>query len=177
MAALALLFAFVMGLLAYVAMGLRRSEVVVVRAAPGSVSGVVADLVGRTPTDEAIEIRVAGTDRPTLLAFLTSTCTTCAEFWNVFGDVERLSIPGRPQVVIVTKGMEVENASRLRKLASPNVPVVMTNESWTTYGVAVAPYFIYVDGPSGGIVGGGAAGSWPELRSMLVRALSETLPS
>ena len=37
----------------------------------------------------------------------------------------------------------------------------------------VAPYFAYVDGPSGAIVGEGAAGTWEQLGGMLEQALAD----
>jgi hypothetical protein len=39
--------------------------------------------------------------------------------------------------------------------------------------VPVAPYFAYVDGPTGTVVGEGAATTWEQLVDMLTQALSE----
>ena len=49
----------------------------------------------------------------------------------------------------------------------------MSSEAWTAYDVPVAPYFAYVDGPSGEVVGEGAAPSWPHLVDMMEQALAD----
>jgi hypothetical protein len=76
--------------------------------------------------------------------------------------------------VIVLKGARAESAVRARKLAPADWPVVMTDAAWDEYDVPVAPYFVYVDGPSSQIVGEGASATWPQLVSMLERAVEES---
>ncbi len=57
----------------------------------------------------------------------------------------------------------------MRSLAPPAIPTVMSSEAWDDFGVPVAPYFILVDGPTGSVVGEGAATSWPHVRELLQR--------
>lgn len=132
------------------------------------------DVVGVSPHGDAVSIAVVGVDRPTLLAFLTSGCSTCLEFWNAFAQPGGLRAPGDARVVAITKGPEAELPTRLQRFATHDVPVVMSSEAWTEYDVPVAPYFLYVDGASGTVVGEGAAGSWTQLADMLERAIEES---
>jgi hypothetical protein len=131
-----------------------------------------ADISGETPTGDAVSIGVVDVSHPTLVAFLTSGCTTCAGFWSAFAQ-PRLRVPGQARLVAVTKGSEAESPARLSKFAPRDVPVVMSSAAWDEYEVPVAPYFVYVDGPSGAIVGEGAAGTWEQLGGMLEQALED----
>ena len=49
-------------------------------------SGRAHDVMGETPWGEAVAVGVAGAAHDTLLAFLSSGCATCAEFWGAFDD-------------------------------------------------------------------------------------------
>ena len=49
----------------------------------------------------------------------------------------------------------------------------MSSEAWDDFGVPVAPYFILVDGPTGSVVGEGAATSWTHVRELLQRAMDD----
>jgi hypothetical protein len=131
-----------------------------------------ADVVGATPTGDAITVGVVGTDQGTLLAFLTSSCLTCHHFWKSF-DRRDLAVPGNARLVIVTRNADHESESQIAGLAPRDVPVVMSNEAWDAYGVRMAPYFTYVDGPSGRILGEGSAGTWEHVASLMGQALAD----
>ncbi len=131
------------------------------------------DVVGTTLTDEVVRIGVVGARRSTLLAFLSSGCFTCAGFWDAFRAGDRLSVPGAARLVIVTKGAAEESESRLRELAPSEIPVVMSTAAWDDYQVPVAPYFVYVDGPSGQVSGQGVAQTWPQVVSLWSQALDD----
>src|SRR5260221_10799796 len=45
---------------------------------------VVVDITGVTPRGSAVSVSVGGDGRLTLLAFLSSGCTTCADFWRAW---------------------------------------------------------------------------------------------
>jgi len=143
------------------------------RAAPRLEPRPALAIVGVTPSGDAASIAVVGTGRSTLVAFLTSTCTMCAEFWSAFSDAARYPVPGDARVVVVTKGDEAESSTRLRTVAPADVPVVMSSTAWDAYAAGFAPYFAYVDGPSGQIVGEGMAATWDDLVKMLERALAD----
>ena len=122
-----------------------------------------ADVLGTTLSDEVVKIGVAGARHNTLLAFLSSGCLTCQEFWDTFSRRGRLKVPGDARLVIVTKDAAEESPSRLRELAPGAHPTVLSSAAWEAYGVPVAPYFVYVDGPSGEIRGQGAASDWEQV--------------
>jgi hypothetical protein len=193
-AVLVLLLAVVIALLAVLVAGLLRSHAEILRAL-GTLgvgldpdqpvarsdplqpprhraSRAGADLAGRTPTGDAVSVSVVGADHPTLVTFLTSGCSTCAGFWTAFSD-PGLRVPGGARIVVATKGAEAESPSRLAKFAPPDVPVVMSSEAWEAYDVPVAPYFALVDGPSGDVIGEGAAATWDNLRQMIEQALDD----
>jgi hypothetical protein len=131
------------------------------------------DISGTTPNDEAVRIGVVGARQSTLLAFLSSGCLTCGGFWETFATTDRLAMPGGARLVIVTKGPEAESVSRVRELSPAAVPVVMSTGAWLEYKVPATPYFVYVDGPTGRIVGEGSAGTWDQVRSLWSQALAD----
>lgn len=131
------------------------------------------DVAGLTPTEEAVRIGVVGARQGTLLAFLSSGCLTCAGFWETFATTDRLPTPGGSRLVIVTKSAESESAARIRELAPRAFPVVMSTEAWEEYKVPHTPYFVYVDGPTGRIVGEGSAATWEQVASLWAQALAD----
>jgi hypothetical protein len=143
------------------------------RARPNPPQRAASDISGVSPEGDAVRIAVVGTQHPTLVAFLTSGCTTCVGFWNSFARPSDASPPNDARVVVVTKGAEAESPGRLRRFTTVDVPVVMSSEAWEAYDVPVAPYFAYVDGPSGIVVGEGAAMTWTQLVSMMEQALAD----
>ena len=131
-----------------------------------------ADLTGRSASDEAVRIAVGSVRHDTLLAFLTTGCATCATFWQALG-APGLAVPGDARVVIVAHDPAEESVSRVRSMAPRRVPVVMSSAAWEDYGVAYAPYFVYVSGPQGRVLGEGVAGTWDDLTSLLGQALAD----
>lgn len=140
---------------------------------PRADSRAAVDVAGESPAGDAVNIGVASSAEPTLLAFLTSGCLTCAGFWEAFDRPDELAVPGDARLVVVTKSGGGESVSKLRKLAPATVPVVMSTEAWESYDVPVAPYFVYVDGPSGEVIGEGAASTWEQVVSLLSQALED----
>ena len=132
-----------------------------------------ADIVGVTPIGTAKKAGVVNTDHTTLLAFLSTGCMTCRNFWEALANPD-LRLPGHDtRLVIVTKGLDQESESQLRAFAPTHVPVIATNDAWDDYGVPVSPYFILVDGPSGTTLGEGAAGTWKQVESLLSQAVAD----
>ncbi len=101
----------------------------------------------------------------TLLAFLSSGCLSCETFWKEFSGDFDLPTPGT-RTVIVTKGPNSESPSRVRELAPPRLPLLMSDDVWDTFRVPMTPYFMLVDG-AGMVVGEGAASSWRHLLGLL----------
>jgi hypothetical protein len=136
-------------------------------------SATAFDVSGTTPTDEAVRVGVVGARQSTVLAFLSSGCLTCGNFWETFGSTDRLAVPGGARLVVVTKSPDSESTSRIRELAPAAFPTVMSTAAWENYKVPHTPYFVYVDGPSGRIVGEGSAQSWEQVVSLWSQALAD----
>ncbi len=123
------------------------------------------DVAGVSPEGDAVHIGVSGR-QPTLLAFLSSGCTTCEPLWEGLRRGEP-SLPEMARVVAVTRGPGAESPGRLAPLVPEGVPVVMSDAAWSDYGVPGSPYVVYVD--EGRISGEGSVRGWDQLRSLLDR--------
>jgi hypothetical protein len=124
------------------------------------------EIAGVTPTGDAIKLSLNGA--PTLLAFLSSGCSSCLRFWETLGEHP---LPHGLQPMIVTRGPDREQRSKLRSLAPASVPVVMTSGAWEEYAVPGSPYFVMVQG--GEIRGEGVATTWDALISLVGDAVEE----
>jgi hypothetical protein len=152
----------------------RRTQAANLPAPPQRAEAAPArDIAGATLDAEAVQVGLAPGGRSTLLAFLSSGCLTCEGFWDAFQSARRPEIPGGARLVIVTKDTTHESPSRLRELAPADIGIVMSSAAWEDYGVPTSPYFVYVDGPSGTIMGEGAASAWPQVESLLRDALAD----
>jgi hypothetical protein len=179
-------------LLAVLVVGLLRSHAEILRrlgppredAEPASLASTLPptpqtdpapapDIAGLTLDGEAIQLGMRPGGEPTLLAFLSSGCETCLGFWRSLGERGATAIPGGGRVVAVTKDRSHESPARLRELAPPTLPLVMSSAAWRDYGVPTTPYFVYVDGRTGEIHGEGAASGWPQVLSLLRDALDD----
>jgi hypothetical protein len=104
---------------------------------------------------------------PTLLAFLTSGCSTCAGFWETLGERR---LPAGVRTLIVTHGTDRESPAKLRSMSPDGVPVVMSSPAWKDYGVPGSPYFVLVNGT---IRGEGAASTWKAVASLVSDAIED----
>jgi hypothetical protein len=148
-------------------------------AAPGETSalGRLADIDGVDPHGGAVRIGLragagagAGT---TLLAFLSTGCGTCQDFWRAFGTDEIDAVPGGDtRVVVVTRGPEEESPAAVADLAPDRVTTVMSSAAWDAYDVPLSPYFLLVDGTRG-VVGEGASASWAQVVDLLGKAAAD----
>jgi hypothetical protein len=184
------LLAVAVGLLSLLVAGLLRSHAEILRAlndlgvdldpgaraSSGTVSssrrlpsGTVADVSGQDPAGAPQHLAVTGVAHFTLLAFLSSTCLTCRDFWDAFSDPS-LIVPNNARVIVVTRGVEAESPGAVRKLASPLVHTVMSTDAWRDYNVPGAPYFILVDGPRGAVVGEGTGATWERVQDLIGQA-------
>jgi hypothetical protein len=132
--------------------------------------GAGVDLAGNGLRDDAVGIPVIGVQHRTLLAFLSSGCLTCRNFWDAFGRPDTLGLPADVRVVVVTKDAAEESVPVLRDLAPRDLPVVMSSVAWEQYAVPGSPYFTLVEGTTGRIVGEGTGASWAQVQSLLVHA-------
>jgi len=135
----------------------------------------ILDLMGETPSGELVKIALAPSRGRTLLAFLSSGCTSCGNLWGGLQEGAGDRLPVEARLVVVTKGGDEESPSHLRELAPSDVPVVMCSEAWERYRVAGSPYFILFE-QTGQIAGEGTATSWDQLASLLADAVGDTEP-
>lgn len=138
-----------------------------------AVAAAAHDVSGTDAAGGAIGIRVLGAPQPTLLAFLSTGCTTCGEFWQALAAPDATEPVQPARLVIVTKGVEEESPSLVADLAPRDVPVVMSSTAWADYGVPGSPYFVLVDGTGGRVIGEGSATAWDQLRGLVGQALAD----
>jgi len=137
--------------------------------------GTAHDLMGVTPDGDAAAITVASGNGVTLLAFLTSGCAACLDFWEAFAVPANRSIGGpRSRLVVLTKGPGEESPAAVTELAHPDLVTLMSTEAFEDYAVPIAPYFVLVDSPTGAIVCEGAASTFDQLSSLLSKALADS---
>ncbi len=187
--------AFVLALLVVLVAGLLRSHAEILRvldrlgagldpdaSAPAQAPGggprpvgarAAVDVAGMSPLGDALKLAVVDTPHPTLLAFLTSGCSSCLRLWETLGRAPA-GLPTGTRIVVVTQGSERESPARVLELAPADVPVVMSSEAWEAYAVPVAPFFVLVDGPSAAIVGEGSANTWEHVASLVARGVAES---
>lgn len=193
MTALLIVEAVAIGLLAVLVVGLLRShaeilrslhdlgvrdespsaEVPRIRPRPRGGSDQPSDLAGQTPSGSTLHVGVTGTQKRTLLAFMSTGCSACLTLWDGLRSEDAYVELANTRLVVVTKGPEAESQSKLVELAPPGVTVIQTTEAWESYGVPVTPYFVLVDGPTGSVVGEGSASSWSQVNSLIVQAADD----
>jgi hypothetical protein len=139
----------------------------------GAVDASGHDIVGTDPSGGAVRIAGGGARHDTLVAFLSTGCSTCRTFWDTFRTAAFGALPGDARLVVVTRGPEAESPGLVRDIAPPTVPVVLSSDTWDAYDVPVAPYFVMVEGTTGRIVGEGAGTSWAQVTSLLSQALRD----
>lgn len=133
-------------------------------AGPGAFPAA-AELLGSTPDGDAAALSVAGGQ--VLLAFLSSQCLTCQTFWRA---LDRADVGLAAEVIVVTKGPEVEVTEEVARLAGQHVNVLMSSQAWRYYEVPVSPYFVHV--LDGRVVGTGAASRWEQVVGLVRTSLA-----
>ncbi len=124
-------------------------------------------VTGSTLDGESVAVALsAGTD--TLLAFLSSGCSTCQPFWEAFASAD-VEVPGGARLVVVTKDLDEESRSALSSRAPRSVPLLTSSRAWEDFEVPGSPYFVYVDA-AGRVVGEGSAATWPAVATLMGQA-------
>lgn len=127
-------------------------------------------VTGSTLDGESVVVALsAGTD--TLLAFLSSGCSTCQAFWDAFRAPD-LEVPGGARLVVVTKDLDEESAGALGARVPGTAPLVTSSRAWEDLEVPGSPYFVYVDG-TGRVVGEGSAATWPAVATLMRQAADD----
>ena len=125
------------------------------------------DLGGVTPDGDAVAVAVGAGRDDTLLAFLSSGCSTCQSFWEALAGSAGVPLPPGLRLVVVTKGPDQESPAAVRALLSRSVQVVMSTAAWRDYEVPGSPFFALVDGESGRRVGEGIANSMGQVLDLV----------
>ena len=68
---------------------------------------------------------------------------------------------------------EDESVTALRRLVPRHSTVVMSTAAWEAYEVEGSPYFVFVDGPSGAVVGEGTASTWARVCDMVTESVDD----
>lgn len=123
------------------------------------ISGIVPD------GEPVVASPMAGHD-PVLLAFLSTSCSSCTGFWENLSDSTKRIGERQHRVIIVTLGPEEESPTRASSLRRGDAQVIMSSSSWDDYQVPGAPYFVLVD-PTSGIVGEGSVSTYDSLAGFL----------
>ncbi|HEV8115401.1 MAG TPA: hypothetical protein VGP53_04115 [Acidimicrobiales bacterium] len=130
------------------------------------------DVSGLGLDDSALAIRVTEVEHDTILAFLSSGCSTCGAFWEAMGDPD-LALPQGTRLVVVAQGADREHVSLLAELAPRHLPTVLSTQAWQDYAVPGSPYVVLVDGASGKVVGEGTAPTFAQVLSLLGRSVDD----
>jgi hypothetical protein len=133
-------------------------------------SSSVHDIAGMSPDGDPVVVSTTAAPL-TLLAFLSSGCSSCASIWAALGDArQRQLLPPEARVVAVTKGAEYESPKAVSALAHRGLVVVMSTQAWGDYEVPGSPFFALVDGQVGRRIGEGVANSFAQIADLVSRA-------
>jgi hypothetical protein len=127
---------------------------------------------GTTLQGDSVTLSFGAGSPVTLLAFLTSGCTSCAPLWAGLHEAPDLASLAQ-RVVVITHDAMRESPTRLERLTSSAGPeVIMASAAWADYAVPGSPHFVLTDG-AGGILGRGSALSWSALETMVADARAD----
>jgi hypothetical protein len=129
------------------------------------------DISGTTLDGDAVAITATAAPR-TLLAFLSSGCTTCARFWSALREPSTLALPRDIRIVVVTKGLDLEEHSALARVDPGVIELVLSTQAWLDYEVPGAPFFVLTD-ERGRRIGEGLAASMEQVSELVGRASSD----
>jgi hypothetical protein len=140
-----------------------------------SVRELSIDEVGGETLDRVPRVVRLTHEKPTLIAFLSTGCLSCASFFESFAATSPDSLEPDVDLLIVPKSREEENLTKLRKLAPPSFPypTIMSSETWAALQVPGSPYFVLVDGETHHLLGAGSANTWQQVQSLVEDSLGE----
>jgi hypothetical protein len=128
-----------------------------------------SDITGVSPTGSRLEALIGEFDGLVLLAFLTTQCDGCDEFWRGLRDGAGAELPMSMSTVVVTKGPGTISPPAVENLATgiTRAPVIMSDEAWTHYRVSGYPFFVLVDAPTRTVIGETVGFGWSDVVSMI----------
>lgn len=143
--------------------------------AGGEVGALAPPINGHRPGGGAVSLHFGTTrgTQPTLLAFLSAGCVSCADVWEgLAAQTDTVHELGIGRVVAITKGPKDEDPVRIQRLAGTFRDVVMSPRAHPDYGVEITPYFVLV-GPDGHVSGAGTGQSWQQMLEMIREATAD----
>lgn len=182
MTALVVGLALIVGVLGVLVAGLLRSHAEILKALHELGAGLESDGTGPALIASPIPVRTAGSAAPetitgvtlagdaaayslqqgsTLLAFLSSGCTTCQAFWS-----SPPKTPAGARLLVVVRDLSEESETALREQAAG--PVLVSSPTWDALQVPGSPYFVLVR--DGRVVGEGTGTSWSQVVGLLEQA-------
>jgi hypothetical protein len=126
-----------------------------------------SEISGVNPSGEPVVKSLQIGQDPVLVAFLSTTCTSCSEFWQAFDSDSMVFHNARYRVLVVTLGPSEESPTRANKLSMGDVDVVMSSEAWASFEVPGAPYFAVVESGTRQVIGEGSAADMSALATFL----------
>ena len=137
----------------------------------GSQVTTAGPISGTTLHGDSVTLSFGPGSPMSLIAFLTSGCTSCAPLWAGLHEARDLASVA-PRIAVVTHDPTRESPTRLERLAPAGTEVIMSSTAWADYAVPGSPHFVLTDG-AGGILGRGSALSWAQLQTMVADARSD----
>ena len=150
-----------------------QHESTITLSATRPASRSMPDIAGVDPHGSPVVASATLGEDPTLLAFLSTSCSSCTMFWENLDSSTRYFGDHRHRVVIVTKGEDEESPTRTISLARGSADVIMSSSAWDEFGVPGAPYFVLIDPTSGDILGEGSASTFDALEEFLTDASND----
>ncbi|HWB88136.1 MAG TPA: hypothetical protein VG872_02895 [Acidimicrobiia bacterium] len=147
------------------------SQITLTRRATGTVAE--RRVTGVTPDGEPVALSLGSGTDPTLVAFLSTTCSTCTPFWEGLQSSLMHFGGHRHRVVVVTLGESEESPTRAQSLAKPGVDVVMSSSAWSEFEVPGAPYFVLIEPGTHQVIGEGSAMTFESLEEFLSDATND----
>ena len=138
-----------------------------------SAAPVSRQVTGVTPDGEPVVLSLGAGPDPTLVAFLSTTCSSCTPFWEGLQSSLMHFGGHRHRVVIVTLGETEESPTRAQSMAKPEVDVVMSSTAWSEFEVPGAPYFVLLEAETARIIGEGSAMTFESLQEFLTDATND----
>ena len=142
-----------------------------VPAVGGGEVSTAGPISGTTLHGDSVSLSFGPGSPVSLIAFLTSGCTSCAPLWEGLHEARDLASLAQ-RVTVVTHDPTRESPTRLERLAPDGTDVIMSSAAWADYAVPGSPHFVLTDG-AGGILGRGSALSWSQLQTMVADARAD----
>ncbi len=138
---------------------------------PALAEGAV-DVEGVSPFGLPVTIPLESSPRPTLLAFLSTSCGICTGIWQQLRDGGLNQVAPEVMPVVVTKDVDQEDHARISGMVTEDsaLPVVLAGEAWDDYEVPGSPYLLLVSGQPGSVIAEGSVAGWADVVSLVSRA-------